>query len=174
MSESNANPPPESEPGSEPNLATVQSATPEMILQAQLQSGASWFYWVAGLSIVNSLIYFFGGSINFIFGLGVTQIVDVIGSELPQAGRLLSLLINGVIAGLFVVIGLFAMKRLVWVMIGGMILYGLDALLLVVLPEKPDFLGIAFHVYVLYCLFRGLQASWSLQQFKGSAPNSFQ
>ena len=37
-------------------------------------SGANWFFWIAGLSLVNSLIILFSGEWSFIVGLGATQI----------------------------------------------------------------------------------------------------
>ena len=39
---------------------------------AQLKSGASWFYWIAGLSLINSIAAVSGGSWRFILGLGIT------------------------------------------------------------------------------------------------------
>ena len=39
-------------------------------------SGANWFFWIAGLSVVNSLAAFFDVEWGFIIGLGITQIVD--------------------------------------------------------------------------------------------------
>src|SRR5688572_28411552 len=45
-------------------------------LEMRLKSGASWFYWIAGLSIINSIAALSGAGWGFIVGLGVTQIVD--------------------------------------------------------------------------------------------------
>lgn len=35
----------------------------------QAKSGANWFFWIAGMSIFNSLIQLLGGSLNFVIGL---------------------------------------------------------------------------------------------------------
>jgi len=35
-------------------------------------NGVSWFFFVAGLSVVNSLLVLFGADWSFIFGLGIT------------------------------------------------------------------------------------------------------
>ena len=44
-----------------------EEVSPETL--AQLKSGANWFYWIAGLSLINSAIFVFGGNVNFIAGL---------------------------------------------------------------------------------------------------------
>ena len=51
------------------------------------QSGANWFYWVAGLSIVNSIMQHLGGGVFFIMGLGVTSFVDAVAAHVPLADR---------------------------------------------------------------------------------------
>src|SRR5216117_2936789 len=51
--------------------ATAAQADPAAM--AQLKSGASWFYWIAGLSLINSIVAFTGGQWAFLFGLGITQ-----------------------------------------------------------------------------------------------------
>src|SRR5574340_77246 len=45
-------------------------------LMARHLNGANWFYWIAGLSVVNSVIVLFGGAWYFLVGLGATQFVD--------------------------------------------------------------------------------------------------
>jgi len=45
-------------------------------VEQQLKGGASWFVWIAALSVINSVILLSGGTWSFIFGLGITQIVD--------------------------------------------------------------------------------------------------
>src|ERR1700740_1421511 len=46
--------------------------------EQMVKGGASWFLWIAGLSIVNSIIGMAGGGGDFIVGLGVTQVGDII------------------------------------------------------------------------------------------------
>ena len=61
---------------SEETNSTATQPTLDPALLAQLKSGANWFYWIAGLSVVNSLIFAFGGHTSFIAGLGLTQLID--------------------------------------------------------------------------------------------------
>ena len=66
-----------------------------------------------------------------------------------------------IIAGLFYLMGLFARRRIKWVLIGGMVLYLLDGLIFLL---ANDYLGGIFHLYVLYGLYRGYQAVGQLEQ----------
>jgi hypothetical protein len=58
------------------------------VLQA-LKGSSSWFVTIAGLSIVNSILAMTGANIQFIFGLGLTQIVDALAHESGGAGIVL-------------------------------------------------------------------------------------
>ena len=64
--------------------AATQEPDQREKLERAVSGGASWFYWIAGLSLVNSAIVLFGGQWNFIVGLGVTQIIDAIASVVAQ------------------------------------------------------------------------------------------
>jgi len=130
-------------------------------LERRVKSGANTFYWIAALSIINSLVYIFGGGITFVVGLGLTQIVDGvasgIASGLPSAAAFIrgfGVLINLCIAGVFVVFGIMAGKYHRWAFIAGMVLYALDAALVLVFQ---DYLAAIFHLFFLYLLFNGLR-----------------
>jgi hypothetical protein len=123
---------------------------------AQLRGGASWFFWIAGLSLINSLAALTGSNWGFILGLGVTQVIDAIAQEIGGAGPLVGFALDLGAAGLFIGFGILARKGLAWSFVVGMILYGLDGLLFLLVG---DWFGLAFHVFVLFCLFKGLQAT---------------
>jgi len=53
-----------------PSENSVQEDNSE--LQNQAKSGANWFYWIAGASLVNTIIFLFNGRVSFIIGLGIT------------------------------------------------------------------------------------------------------
>jgi hypothetical protein len=126
---------------------------------AQLRSGASWFYWIAGLSLINAIAAFSGSSWRFIIGLGVTQIFDALGVHIGGSGKVVALALDLLAAGMFVLFGIFANKGQAWAFIVGMVLFALDGLIFLL---GPDWLGVAFHVLVLYWLFRGFSASRNL------------
>ena len=130
-------------------------------LQTRVKSGANWFYWIAGLSLVNSLIFFFGGNWSFFAGLGITQIIDVIVDQISPRGdfsfvKIIALIVDFVIAAIFLLCGLWSNKREVWAFVTGMVLYLLDGLLLLILGA---YLPAAFHVFVLFMIYRGFSAA---------------
>jgi GYF domain 2 len=119
---------------------------------AQMRSGASWFYWIAGLSLINSIAAFSGTSWRFILGLGITQVFDSFGATMGGSGRFIVLLLDLLAAGFFIMLGFFGHKAHLWSFILGMILFALDGLIFLLVK---DWLGVGFHAFVVYCLFRG-------------------
>ena len=76
-----------------------------MAKQAQLvRSGANWFIWIAGLSLVNSVLFVAGSDWAFFLGLGATQFSDAFGKEIitGTAGEVVALVVDVVIAAIFV------------------------------------------------------------------------
>jgi len=123
------------------------------VLQA-LKGSASWFGMIAGLSVVNSVLAMSGASVRFIFGLGLSQIIDALAHQAGSTGYLLDLIINGIIAGVFVLFWNFARKGEKWAWYLGMAVYAVDGLLLLLFK---DYLAIAFHAYALYRMSSGLK-----------------
>lgn len=119
-----------------------------------LKGSASWFLMIAGLSVVNSILAMTGTSVRFIFGLGLSQIVDALAHQAGSPGYLLDLIINGIIAGVFVLFWNFARKGQKWAWYLGMAVYAVDGLLLLLFK---DYLAIAFHAYALYRMSSGLK-----------------
>jgi hypothetical protein len=150
---------------------SVGAAVARERLETTNKSSASWFFFVAGLSIVNSIIVLAGSDWNFIVGLGATQVIDGIVAAATEdaAGAAvwvvtaIALVINVLIAGVYVVLGIFARKRHSWAYITGMVFYGLDGLLFVFFAA---WLNVAFHAFVLFSLFGGLKACRELAGLK--------
>jgi hypothetical protein len=137
------------------NATATAMPTRDPATEAQLKSGASWFYWIAGLSLINSIVAFTGSDWRFILGLGITQIFDAFGNDLGGAGKAVVLMLDLLAAGVLVFFGVFAHKRHLWAFVVGMVLIALDGLIFLFVQ---DWLGVGFHVFVLYCLFRGAKA----------------
>ena len=128
---------------------------------AQAKGGANWFYWIAGLSLINSVIFLFGGNWSFFAGLGITQIIDAVVAQGSQIGdvssiKIIAFVIDVIIAGIFVLCGLWANKLQTWAFVAGMILYLLDGILVLVFGA---YLPAAFHAFALFMIFRGLTAA---------------
>ena len=131
--------------------AAATTAPADAAAVAQLKSGASWFYWIAGLSLINSIAAVSGGSWRFILGLGITQEIN---AHL-ESGKGVVLLLDLLAAGVFILFGIFAHKAHTWAFVLGMALFALDGVIFVLIP---DWIGVGFHVLVLYFLFRGFAA----------------
>jgi hypothetical protein len=145
---------------SAPNFGMSPSTVdPEAVRRHQIETVAkacaSWFLWLAGCSMVNSVLSASGAGIQFIFGLGITSIVDAFAHESGNTGLVLNLIVNAFIAGVFVLFWYLAKQGHKWAFLVGMALYVIDGLIL--LPFH-DFLGAAFHLYVLYRLYQGYTA----------------
>jgi len=141
-----------------PSGATPKPQTAPSV--AHMKSGASWFYWVAALSLVNSASAAFGSTWRFIVGLGITQLIDEFGSGLGAAGKGVAIVLDLLAAGVLVLFGIFANKGHSWAFIVGMILFALDGVIFLLVQ---DWLGVGFHAFVLFCLFRGFMACRELK-----------
>jgi hypothetical protein len=135
----------------------------EVLLRAQ-RNGGGWFFWIAALSLINSIVIQTGGNFNFVIGLGVTAIADTVLHPLGPIGHVLAYLFDAVVLGMFVLFGVFARKGKIWAFITGIVLYTLDAAIYAFLPETPDWLPIGFHAFALYGIWGGLQAARKLKQ----------
>jgi hypothetical protein len=122
--------------------------------------GARWFYWLAGLSVINSLIAMFDGSVSFIFGMGITQVIDAIAfytaqDMLSQTGlivKIIGLVLSIFISGIAFLIGYLSLKGKKWAMYTGTGLYIVDLLICLFFGL---YLDAFFHLFVLIFIIRG-------------------
>lgn len=132
------------------------------------RNGASWFFWLAGLSLINSLLGAFGASIRLIFGLGFTQVTDGFLAVAFEGGNTglgvaFSLATTAAVASLFAGIGFLSLRGFRLAYIGGLVLYVIDTIVLLgvaaLLSAWGDFaLDFLFHGFVLFQLIVGLTA----------------
>lgn len=145
----------------------VEMIVPELV--RRVKGGAANFYWIAGLSAINTVLAVMQSDTRFVMGLAVTQFVDalafLIGQDSPGSRTILlgiSVVIDLVILGIFVLFGYFASQGRRWAFIIGMILYAVDTLLMLFFQ---DWLSFGFHIFFLWGLFGGLRALNQLQKF---------
>lgn len=127
------------------NLQVIQSNINELL--GSIRSKGSWFFWIAGLSLINTFLASKGT--YFIVGLAMTQFVDAIMTELTGD---VNYIVSLIVPAIFAVFGYFALKVNRWAFIVGALLYILDGLLYLYVEA---WLAAGFHVYVLYHLYRG-------------------
>ena len=136
---------------SEQPQASTAVAKPSFL--TRISTGPACFYWIAALTVLNSIVVIFGHSLRFAIGLGIIAGIDVKAKELGAAGAVLDLLISGTIAAIFVVLGNLAGKQIRWAFLAGITLYGFDGL---VCMAAGDILGAALHVYTIFAISRGM------------------
>jgi hypothetical protein len=157
------------------SAAQIKQLQAEERLGRQFRNGASWFYWIAGLSAINSLIWRFGGGWTFLAGLAFTQIVDgvlsTLGQELGGSGGIAAAVVavttSLIVSGIFAVFGYLAHQGNAWTFYVGMAIYVLDALLFLVFG---DLLSFGFHLFALFGLYRGLRALAKLRTLTQGVP----
>jgi hypothetical protein len=166
-SESNVAVSDEDRPADLPAAAVVEHFPPEKMdrivqLFQQGRSGANWFFWIAALSVVNSLIIHFGGETHFVMGMGATLIVDAVANgvaaQAPEAATFAKLLAIGFDATVVLMVlgtGWSARRRYLSIYGIGMFLYFLDALIFLI---GPDVMSLCFHGLALFYLGRGFAA----------------
>ena len=137
-----------------PGSAPTAGGTRE-VLERNRRSGARWFYWVAGLSLVNSLAALGGQHWRFILGLGITQFADALAARSGHGLGIVAL-VDAALVGGFVVLGRCAQRGQVWAFGVGAAFYALDGLIFL---AARDWVGVAFHVFVLVMTVRGLDAA---------------
>ena len=133
------------------NAGVQQQRTAQSLAAAAaVKRGANWFYWIVGLSAINTFVAITGGEFHFVLGLGITEITDSFRN--PQA-RMVGYCIDLLVLGFFVMCGYYAGKFHKWAFIMGMGFYFFDAGLNLI---AQDWLSFAFHIYALICIWRGL------------------
>ncbi len=125
--------------------AAVAQANPAV------QSGAGWFWWIAGLSTVNTILIHSGSDTSFVIGLGFTTLADGMFREM----KFIAFAIDAIALAIFVSLGLFARKGHFWAFVTGSALYALDAVIYVLFQ---DWMPVAFHGFALFYMIRGAVA----------------
>jgi hypothetical protein len=126
--------------------------------QGTIRSKASWFFWIAGLSVINTILSANGG--YFIVGLAVSQVIDAIVIE--ETGSI-NYFISLFAPTIFALIGYFAFNLNRWAFIAGAILYLLDSLIYLYAQE---WFAAAFHLFVLYKLYQGYRTITEYEEEK--------
>src|SRR6267154_4456741 len=83
-------------PGGIPAAASAPAAMdPRIPIILRMRRGAGWFLTIAILSGVNSVLQIFEAKIRFMFGLGVTQLVDGMARGMGQSGTIVIVVVDG-------------------------------------------------------------------------------
>ena len=137
------------------------------LLQHTIRTGAHWFYWVAGLSLVNSIVALVGGHFVFLAGLAISQVADVVAAHLGFVGPYFSLGIDLVVAVFVCGFGYLASQGSRVALVIGMTLYALDGLIFL---RFSAYLPALFHAFVLYQIAQGWRARRQLDELRAASP----
>lgn len=146
--------------------APVYEHSPDRPEPADVTRGANWFFWFALASVAASVVTYFGNNYLSIFNFGIAQYVSGtpmgwIHIETAPFQPLNALIINLGIASFFAAFGYFARHRSSWAFLIGFFLYIFDSLISIGLR---DMWGFAFHMLVVFFIFKGLVATRRLHQ----------
>jgi hypothetical protein len=148
---------PTATPAVAPDSAAVAipavAPTPRALAESMplVQSGARWFWWIAGLSAVNVGMQHSGSDTHFVVGLGITSVIDALFSGLS----VVSLALDAVVLAFFFAMGLMAQRGSMRAFYVGGAVYALDALLYLFMA---DWMPVGFHVLVLFFVGKGALA----------------
>ena len=125
-----------------PSRKDIAEATPGVA------GAARWFWWIAGLSLVNTILIHSGSETSFVVGLGFTMMADIIFKSV----KAVAFGIDAVAIIFFFLMGRFALRGHVWAFVVGGVLYTLDACIYLYFK---DFMPLGFHGFALFYIGRG-------------------
>jgi hypothetical protein len=130
-------------------------------VQKRVRMGASWFYWIAALTLFNSFSALCNWDFGFYLGLGITQWTDGLLIHAGTVGAVIALTLDIAAVGILFMLGKLSHRHHAWAFIVGMILLGLDTLIVGVsaLIIPSIWIGVGLHVWALFSIFRAFQAS---------------
>jgi hypothetical protein len=122
--------------------------------QRRIANGGGWFYWIAGASLVNAILYHTGSSLGFPIGAVFGFLVEGIATELDTP--LLAWIGHAAVVGAFWVVGQRARRGSNSAFVVGGLLYLLDTLIVLALIQDVLFVG--FHALGLWGIYNGRRA----------------
>jgi hypothetical protein len=133
--------PPPAAPAMPANLAELARRTPGVV------PGARWFWWIAGLSLVNLVCALSHANFSFVMGLAFTQIAHAVFRD----NLAVAFLVDALFIGGFFVLGRQAQRGQPWAFAVGICVYLCDALIYL---KYTDLMPVAFHALALFYLVK--------------------
>ncbi len=153
---------------------TVSTTGEEVALEEQRNKGAGWFYWIVGLTIINTLLAQTGLTVGFMLGstatLGASEMAQVSGSS---GARAAAMIFSVFVIAFYAMCGVMGSRGGTWAFILGLVAFTLDSLLLLLGLLLVGFgagissiFSIVIHGYALFCIFNGMMACVNLNRLK--------
>ena len=131
------------------------------VTRTSVLHAADWFFWLAILSVINSLIVYYYQVPNTPIALGITQWVDGTTSGFNSKMTTTALVVNILIAAALAGFGVLARRGSDIAFVLGIFLYVIDAVLII---GVRDFFGFGVHLLALFFLVKGLLASRHIRE----------
>lgn len=142
-------------------VQTPQNETLEQKKRAQLEqnarNGSNYFFWIAFFSIFNKVMDMLSAKRRFVFGLGAPQTIER-SLAVPNPALIWGIII--VLAGIFVLFGIFARRGNIPIYMIGILFYLVDMALSIL---SGDLVGAVVHVVFTVLLVMGLIATRKLK-----------
>lgn len=141
---------------------TVSTTGEEVEYEEQRNKGASWFYWIVGLTIINTIIMQSGMDWSFSLGATVTLFANVIAQTVDtSSARMLALLFDVLVIAFYAMCGVMGSRGATWAFVLGLIAFTIDSLFALI---GFQIIGILIHGYALFCIFNGMMACMNLNR----------
>ncbi len=150
-------------------LAPEQLAARRKTLESQIRTGTSWWWSVAGFSLVNTVLVRVGSEYVFCVGLLFTEFSDYGATKYAhEAGAaanpwviVASYVFDALLIGGFTLVARSCDRRRAWVVLAGLVIYALDTALL---TTSGITVSLFVHGLTLWYGFRAFRAIGQLQR----------
>src|SRR5687768_12566612 len=88
-------------------------------------SAARWFWWIAGLSLVNTVLFYSGSDLSFVVGLAMTTLATL----WYEDNLIMAIGLAALTIAFYFFMGLFAQQHKAWAFYLGLAVYIVDALI---------------------------------------------
>lgn len=150
---------------------------PALPLQRAIQSGGSWFYWIAALTLINTITAQLKVSGQFVVGAFFTQLFDYFATIAKSPGaKTMMIGMSLIVIAIYAIMGVYSVRKQTWAFVVGLILYGLDTLLMIgmVFLSKEGLgsvlFSILFHIFALLGIINGLRACVAISKLPAAVP----
>jgi hypothetical protein len=135
-------------------------------LVKQRDNGASWFFWIGGLTLLNTVLFVIGSDYGFASGLGLSLFIAVLLDVVSEGSLLwLAVLLDLPLIAMLFFFGRRARRGAIWPFVAGGLFYLLDLGLILLVQ---DWISVAIHALALFAFFSGWRAARALSRMERS------
>jgi len=137
-------------------------------LVGRLRNGANWFHWIAGFTLVNGALAFFGSSTSFSFGLQTSLLAHAFAGRIDSGivGRAMAGVFDLCACGMLVLFGVLARRGMAAIFWIGTALYALDSLWVLAYMASGSGGGIVSALFRCWALFGMVTGAVALAKLK--------